>query len=140
MVALLLRVLICQALARAAKLGFAEIRQGYYELGALRSREVGRIVLGSMPLARTSILPEVINRFSIQHPDIGINVVDAPYDDLLQHLRHGDLDCLVGALRFPVPADDIVQEELLAPPLAIVARKGHPLASSPRLDIDTLAL
>ncbi|MFC6673327.1 LysR family transcriptional regulator [Marinobacterium aestuariivivens] len=129
----------CQALARAAKLGFAEIRQGYYELGALRSREVGRIVLGSMPLARTSILPEVINRFSIQHPDIGISVVDAPYDDLLQHLRHGDLDFLVGALRFPAPADDIVQEELLAPPLAIVARKGHPLASSPKLDIATLA-
>ena len=68
----------CQALARAVKLAFAEVRQGYYEISALRSREVGKIVLGSMPLARTSILPEVLNRFSEKHPDIGINVVDAP--------------------------------------------------------------
>jgi len=129
----------CQALARAVKLAFAEVRQGYYEISALRSREVGKIVLGSMPLARTSILPEVLNRFSEKHPDIGINVVDAPYTDLLHHLRHGDLDLLVGALRFPPPADDILQEELLAPPLAIVARKNHPLMSSSQLDIATLA-
>jgi len=129
----------CQVLARATKLAFAEIRQGYYEISALRSREVGRINLGSMPLARTSILPEVINRFGAQHPDIGINVVDAPYDGLLQRLREGDLDFLVGALRFPPPVDDILQEELLSPPLAIVARRGHPLASSKSLSIETLA-
>lgn len=129
----------CQVLARAVKLAFAEVRQGYYEVSALRSREVGKIVLGSMPLARTSILPEVLNRFSTKHPDIGINVVDAPYTDLLYHLRHGDLDFLVGALRSPPPADDILQEELLAPPLAIVARKSHPLMSSSQLDIASLA-
>ncbi len=128
-----------QALARAAKLGFAEIRQGYAEISALQFREVGKIVIGSMPLARTSILPEVINRFSATHPDIGINVVDAPYQDLLFHLRHGDLDLLIGALRFPAPADDIIQEELLSPPLAIVARKGHPLTQARNLELQTLA-
>lgn len=116
-----------ELLARAAKLGFAEIKQGHYEISALQFREVGRIIMGSMPLARTSILPDVINRFSMAHPDIGINVVDAPYDDLLFHLRNGDLDLLIGALRFPAPADDIIQEELLAPPLAIIGRKDHPL-------------
>lgn len=116
-----------EVLARAAKLGFSEIQQGYYEISALQFREIGKIVIGSMPLARTSILPDVINRFSLEHPDIGINVVDAPYDDLLLHLRSGDLDLLVGALRFPAPADDVIQEELLSPPLAIVGRKEHPL-------------
>lgn len=127
-----------QALARASKLAFSEINQGYYEISALQSREVGKIVLGSMPLARTSILPDVINQFYKLHPDIGISVVDAPYNDLLQHLRHGDLDFLIGALRFPVPTDDIIQEELLAPPLAIVGRKGHPLEHAPNLDLKTL--
>ncbi|MBR9883320.1 MAG: LysR family transcriptional regulator [Oceanospirillales bacterium] len=128
-----------KALARAAKLGFSEIHQGYYEISALQFREVGKIVVGSMPLARTSILPSVINRFAKEHPDIGINIVDAPYSDLLHHLRHGDLDFLIGALRFPPPADDIVQEELLAPPLAIVARRGHPLEYVQDLDLKTLA-
>ncbi|GGB94794.1 transcriptional regulator [Marinobacterium zhoushanense] len=128
-----------KALARAAKLGFSEIHQGYFEISALQFREVGKIVVGSMPLARTSILPNVINRFAKEHPDVGINIVDAPYNDLLHHLRHGDIDFLIGALRFPTPVDDIVQEQLLAPPLAIVARRGHPLEYEQNLDLKTLA-
>ncbi len=128
-----------EILARAAKLGIAEIEQGYYEISALQFREVGKIVMGSMPLARTSILPDVINRFSLAHPDIGINVVDAPYDDLLFHLRSGDLDLLVGALRYPAPADDIIQEELLSPPLAIIGRKDHPLRRARQLKLEDLA-
>lgn len=128
-----------EILSRAAKLGFSEIEQGFYEISALQFREVGKIVMGSMPLARTSILPDVINRFSEAHPDIGLNVVDAPYDDLLFHLRSGDLDLLIGALRFPPPADDIIQEELLSPPLAIVARKDHPLRKASALSLDQLA-
>jgi len=127
-----------EVLSKAAKLGFSEIEQGYYEICALQFREVGRIVMGSMPLARTTILPDAINRFSTAHPDIGLNVMDAPYDDLLLHLRNGDLDLLIGALRFPAPSDDIIQEELLSPPLAIVGRKGHPLSTRNDLKLEDL--
>lgn len=127
-----------EQLARAAKLAFREIELGYYEISALQSREVGKITIGSMPLARTSILPEVINRFTLVHPDIGLDVVDAPYNDLLFHLRNGDLDLLIGALRFPAPAEDIVQEELISPPLAIVGRKDHPLHQAEALTLDQL--
>ena len=91
-----------------------------------------------MPLARTSILPDVINRFTLTHPDIGLDVVDAPYNDLLFHLRNGDLDLLIGALRFPPPTDDIIQEELIAPPLAIVGRKDHPLHQTESLELEQL--
>lgn len=125
-------------LSRAAKLSFGEIEQGYYEISALQSREVGKINIGSMPLARTSIMPEVINRFTLSHPTVGLDVVDAPYNDLLFHLRNGDLDLLIGALRFPSPADDIVQEELISPPLAIVGRKDHPLHEAQSLELEQL--
>lgn len=127
-----------EQLSRAAKLAFNEIEQGYYEISALQSREVGKIIIGSMPLARTSILPDVINSFTLSHPDIGLDVVDAPYNDLLFHLRNGDLDVLIGALRFPPPADDIVQEELISPPLAIVGRKDHPLHQTDSLELEQL--
>lgn len=128
-----------EQLSRAAKLAFREIEQGYYEISALQSREIGKITIGSMPLARTSILPDVINRFTLSHPDIGLDIVDAPYSDLLFHLRNGDLDLLIGALRFPSPADDVVQEELISPPLAIVGKKDHPLHQLCSLDLEQLA-
>jgi LysR family transcriptional regulator, regulator for genes of the gallate degradation pathway len=127
-----------EQLSRAAKLSFGEMEQGYNEISALQFREVGKIIIGSMPLARTSILPDVINRFTLSHPDIGLDVVDAPYNDLLFHLRSGDVDLLIGALRFPSPADDIVQEELISPPLAIVGRKGHPLGQAHSLNLEQL--
>jgi len=43
-------------------------------------------------------------------------------------LRRGRADVLVGALRESVPAD-VVQELLFEDPLAIIVRKGHPLAN-----------
>ncbi|MGI1678869.1 MAG: LysR family transcriptional regulator [Cellvibrionaceae bacterium] len=115
------------ALTKAAKLAFSEIRQGFDELSSLHSRDVGRIIIGSMPLARTSILPAAINQFEKQYPDIMLSVVDGPYSDLLYHLRHGDIDMLIGALRFPAPSDNIIQRELFNPHLAIFARTNHPL-------------
>lgn len=126
-------------LARNSRLAFGEIEQGYYEILALQEKEIGRIVIGSMPLARTSILPAAINNFSFSYPKIGIGVIDAPYADLLLHLRQGEIDFLIGALRFPPPAEDILQEELLAPSLAIVARKDHPLTLQKTLSLEQIA-
>lgn len=128
-----------KALCTASKLGFAEIYQAYYEISALQSREVGKIVVGSMPLARTSILPTAINQFAEQHPNVQLAILDAPYSDLLNHLRHGELDFLIGALRFPAPADDIEQEELLSPHLTVVGRQGHPLENEPFITPEMLA-
>ena len=127
-----------RVLAKATKLGFSEIMQGRDEVDALHNREVGQLVIGSMPLARTSLLPQAIIAFSEEFPDFRIKVNDGPYDDLLYHLRHGDLDILLGALRFPVPADDVVQEELFSSPVEIVARPDHPLCQGGPVDLETL--
>ncbi len=126
-------------LARAVKLAFAEIKQGWDEVNALHNREVGQILIGSMPLARTSILPKAIVKFSDSYPDFKISVNDGPYDDLLTHLRHGDLDFLIGALRFPAPSDDVVQEELFSSPVTVVARPDHPLCKVKNVTLEQLA-
>lgn len=122
-----------EALALAAKLAFAEIRQGLAEVSESVGVEAGQIVVGSMPLARSFIVPEALNRLSHERPTIKVRVVDGPYDDLLHGLRHGDLDLLIGALRDPAPAPDVVQHALLRDPLAIVARAGHPLVGRRRI-------
>ena len=126
-------------LARETRLAFAEIAQGWEEINSLHSREIGRIVIGSMPLARTSLLPMAIIEFTSQHPDFNFSIVDGPYDDLLYHLRHGEIDLLIGALRFPMPSNDVVQEELFSSQSAIVARHDHPLCSSEHITLEVLA-
>lgn len=114
-------------LVQYAKLAFAELEQGIQEVKALQGLDTGRIVVGTMPLARSHILPVAINEMLVARPDVRISVVDGPYDDLLHGLRHGEIDVLIGALRDPVPIEDVRQETLFHDALAVVGRTGHPL-------------
>ena len=99
-----------------------------------------RINVGSLPLSRISILPAAIDKLLSQEgKGVQVNCVDARYPTLLRDLQFGELDFLIGALRFPKPAYDIEQEELFIDGLAIVVSPSHPLVSSAALTIeDTL--
>ena len=113
--------------ARHAALAHSELLQGFAEVGERLDADPGEIVVGSMPFARTKLLPDALNALSRERPRARVRVISAPYDGLLGRLRYGVIDFLVGALRDPPPIDDIVQEPLFDDPLSIVARRGHPL-------------
>jgi DNA-binding transcriptional LysR family regulator len=104
-----------------------EIDAGFDEVRALGGFFSGRVAIGSLPLARTLILPRAIDRTLRVHPRAHFEIVDGPYQALLRNLREGAVDFLVGALRTPPPFDDIVSDELLWDPYAVVARNEHPL-------------
>lgn len=128
-----------RALARHARLAFSELDQGIDEVQAWCGFDTGRIVIGTMPLARTIILPRAINALLKIRPKIDVSVIDGPYGDLLYGLRHGEIDLLTGALRDPLPISDVLQETLFSDPLAIVARSGHPLSAKKSVSLDDLA-
>lgn len=110
------------ALAQAAQLAFAELDQAEADLGDMVGREVGRIVIGAMPLSRSYILARTIARFRKRRPTLPIKALDGPYDDLMVGLRRGEVDFLVGALRDPAPIGDIEQQPLFDDSLVMVAR------------------
>jgi len=128
-----------RTLSKATKLAFSELRQGMYEINALQFRDISTIAVGSMPLARTTILPKSILRFNDAHPDVNIKVIEGPYNDLLHHLRQGDIDIILGALRCPSPADDVIQEPLWSPPLSIIGRSNHPLTGKEQISASELS-
>ncbi len=128
-----------RVLVQQVKLAFAELAQGNAEIAALSGVDNGIIIVGSMPLARHAILPAAINALAGELPDVRVSVVAAPYAELLHGLRHGELDLLIGALRDPIPMDDVEQETLFHDTLSIVARTGHPLTAKKCLEVDDLA-
>lgn len=125
-------------LARFALLGLRELEQGLFEVQEMQGADSTLIRVGSMPLARTFLLPAAINRIAVLKPDIRVDVLEGPYDDLLNRLLHGELDLLIGALRDPAPSSDIKQEQLLTSPISVVARKQHPLAAHASLTLEDL--
>ena len=114
-------------LCRQLQLAMAELSQARAELYALDGTDRGATVIGAMPLGRSFIVPETVLRFTARRPSHRISIVDGPYEILLDGLRQGRTDILVGALRESVPVD-VVQELLFEDPLAIIVRRGHPLA------------
>jgi DNA-binding transcriptional LysR family regulator len=117
-------------LARCAALALHEFAQAAVEVAALGGGDRGRTVIGAMALARSELVPQALLAFLASHPAHSVSILDGPYDTMLGDLRGGRADLLVGALREPLPGDDLVQEHLFDDPLALALRAGHPLARS----------
>ncbi|MBS8225061.1 LysR family transcriptional regulator [Vannielia litorea] len=125
-----------EVLARQVRLAAAELRQAVFEIAEAQGQEATTIVVGAMPLARSSILPQVFDDVITASPGAPqIRTVEGPYFDLLRALRFGEVDFMIGALRFPAPADDVEQEPLFDDPLSVVAGQGHPLAGRQNLTL-----
>jgi LysR family transcriptional regulator of gallate degradation len=114
-----------QRLARGFGLAIEEIQAALDELAPA---DTGRIRIGAMPLARARLLPLAIAHFHPMRPAARIEVEEGPHAELIERLRDGRLDFLIGALRDPLPGPDVVQEALFDDRLVIVAGRGHPLA------------
>lgn len=123
------------AFAQRATLFQSELRQAFDEIAEMLGRDSTAIVIGSLPLARTSILPAAIDAMVRERSGVQLRVIDGPYAELLRLLRRGDIDFMIGALRFPPPTEDIRQERLFDDPLAIVVGRSHPLAAKKRVEL-----
>src|SRR5262249_11659754 len=98
------------------------------EVAASAGSGSGSTTIGAMPLARSVLVARAVLEFSAARPEHGITILDGPYDTMLGALRRGRADVLIGALRDPLPYDDIGQEHLFDDPLALVVGARHPLA------------
>jgi DNA-binding transcriptional LysR family regulator len=128
-----------EQLARRISLAFAELEQARADISALAGGDQGRTVIGAMPLARSFLVPNAVLAFAVDHPEHRVAILDGPYESMLDALRKGGADVLIGAMRAPAPYDDIVQEPLFDDPLAIIMRAGHPLAGRKRASARDLA-
>lgn len=115
-------------LRRYAGLFFAELQQGIEEMQEFNGKRNGSLRVGSLPLARTEIVPLSVLKLNDEFPDAHISIVDGPYGEQFNSLLHGQLDLIVGALRSPLSSQDIIQRGLFQDQLSIVVKADHPLA------------
>lgn len=115
--------------ARAFRLARAELESGLSELAALAGRETGRITVGAMPLCRARLLPNAVTAFHRIHPEAEIVITEGSFRDLIEPLRDGVIDVMIGALRSSAPADDVIQRDLFVDRLVVLGRTGHPLSN-----------
>ncbi|MDB5729450.1 MAG: LysR family transcriptional regulator [Noviherbaspirillum sp.] len=120
------------------KRALAELRHVAAELAALGGTVEGRVIVGVLPLGRSYILPRAIARAIAAHPKLQVSTIEGSFDPLATDLRAGDIDFILGALRPPDYARDLVGEALLSDRMSLFVRRGHPLTFRAGLSIDEL--
>ncbi len=115
-------------LARRFSLALHEINQATVDLASARGLASGKVAVGVLPLLPQRLLARAIGRLQVEFPDIAVTIREGPHSRLINDLRFGELDIIVGALREPRLADSVVEAALFTDPYAVVVRRGHALA------------
>lgn len=110
-------------MARDFALAMSELNAALQET----AQQAVRVAIGAMALPRTILLPAAIAELWNTAPWAQVDVVDGSYGELVEALRSGSIDIVVGALR-ETPDPDLRQEMLLLDRITVIGRSQHPLA------------
>ncbi|MBL1241030.1 MAG: LysR family transcriptional regulator [OCS116 cluster bacterium] len=86
----------------------------------------GRIAVGMLPFSGQDLVAKAFGKLTKQHPSLRLIAVSGNYTMLIQALRQGDIDCIMGMLRQPPPHDDLQEAYIYSEQYALIARKDHP--------------
>lgn len=116
----------------------AELRHIPEDIAALAGVVEGVVTVGALPLARSQLLPGAIAAVLQKHPRLRIRSLESPYEELTAGLLSGRVDFIVGALRSGA-GDAFEDRVLIEDRVALLARRGHPLAGRRRVTDGDLA-
>ena len=78
-------------------------------------------------------MPSVAAKFADLAPNTTLRIVDGPHSYLVERLRLGDLDLVIGRLGRPETMQGITFTQLYEEQVEFVVRAGHPLLDAPDL-------
>ncbi|MGI4881425.1 MAG: LysR family transcriptional regulator [Janthinobacterium lividum] len=123
-------------LARGTRLAIAEVIAAIAELGTEPGGEL--IAFGALPLSRPLLVPTAMAKMAHEQPRARFEVVEGSWRELIEPLRDGRINVIVGALR-PFAITDLHQHPLYEDRLVIAAGSQHPLAGPAMPTLATLA-
>jgi DNA-binding transcriptional LysR family regulator len=128
-----------KVMIRRAGAALAEMDAGFQEVMELQSGLSGRVSVGSVLTPAASLLPEAITRMKQTQPRVQVSVVVDTSKPLVQKLRTGELDLVIGRVLDTDEAEALQFEPLTDEPHRLIARKGHPLGGRTDLTLADVA-
>jgi DNA-binding transcriptional LysR family regulator len=126
-------------LARQFKIAMRELDYASDEIAARQGIVKSRIAIGTLATSGSFGLARAIDEFLARARGAEVHIVEEPYEQLLAHLRAGDIDVLFSVLRRPDWATDVTETMLFEEPYVIVTRPKHPLSAVADIGRDQLA-
>lgn len=122
-----------------ASAGLAALQQGLSGVARGRMTQDLLLRIGVLPTVAARLAPAAVHRYSRNPSAATLSLVTGPNRFLLETLRAGDLDLVIGRLAAPEMMRDLSFIHLYSEPVVLVVRPGHPLLAGGHPDLGVLA-
>ena len=112
----------------------AAVQRGIDSVAREQANAGTPIRIGALPTVSARIMPAAIEAFLAMKTGSAVKIVTGENVVLLEQLRLGELDLVIGRLAAPEQMVGLNFAHLYAERVVFVVRKGHPLLSSRRFD------
>lgn len=119
-----------------AEQGLAAVSHGLAGIDALGAGHAAPLRIGTLPSVSADLLPDVILRFESLSPATPVTVVEGPIADLINGVRAGNFDLVIGRMGQPDRMTGISFTQLYSEKVVFAVAKGHPRSGT--ADIATL--
>ena len=123
-----------EAFQRYAGASLTALRQGVDSVSQAQARGGHTLAVGALPTTAARIMPSALQRAKAEGLGATLRIVTGPNELLLQQLREGGLDLVVGRLAAPRQMQALAFEYLYSEEVVIVVRPDHPLLGSGTVD------
>lgn len=123
---------------RHAGASVAAIQQGIDSVARVHAGSGPPIRVGALPTVSARVMPDAVKLFLAEKTGSPIKVVTGENAVLLDQLRIGVLDLVVGRLAAPQLMTGLAFEHLYSEYIVFVVRAGHPLLAGERLEFARL--
>lgn len=117
-----------EVMIRRAGAALAEMDAGFQELVELQGGLSGRVAVGTVLTPSTGLIPAAILHLKATHSRVHVAVSQDTSKPMIQRLRTGELDIVVGRVLDSESAAELNFEPLTDEPHSVIVRAGHPLA------------
>ena len=112
---------------QAAQGSLGALEQGLTGLKRMREGGTERIAVGALPSVAARVLPLASGWFQELRPEATLYVEDGPHGYLMDRLRRGALDLVVGRMGPPASMTGVSFVQLYSETVALAVRPDHPL-------------
>lgn len=117
-----------------AEMSVASIQQGLDGVERVGREGRARLNVGALPSVAASLMPGVASEFSELGPDITLNISDGFHAHLIDQLKLGHLDLVLGRMGPSEIMQGISFTQLYDETVEFVVRPDHPFLKNPNLD------
>jgi DNA-binding transcriptional LysR family regulator len=128
-----------ETMIRHARMALTSLAAAHDDIVALKKGLTGQVEVGVIMTPGMALLPRAIARVKAQAPLLRIGVQMETSKVLMEQLKRGTLDFMIGRILEEDSASGLQYEELSGEPACAVARLGHPLLERTDLTLQDLA-